>query len=625
MKQSFQRVLIIDDLFGRDLPGAPNREREHLCGKFLLQNEPEAEKPKVKRFEIPDPIATACFCRGQTPVCAKVGDTVEGDLEAALVAVRNGWPEAKTEGGRQKAKLRWSMVLLDLCFYTGVVTEESHRQTPGMPEGRPGDDDPRSYFGLTLLDAIHQEFPELPIFILSSKPRGDVSLEFSKRGALGFIARDDLRGPELLEEALWQHGLLPDPAGEVVGDSLPILLALREARRAARHRENLLIRGERGTGKELLAGYVHRMSSTAKDAGNRPFVTVNSAVFTPNLFASELFGIQARTATGVDGKIGLIESAHRGDLFLDEIADIPPEVQAAVLRVLQERQIVRVGAREPMDVDVRFLSATNAELEDESRGFRPDLLDRLRLGGTVWLPPLRERPTDIPLLAEKFVREAESQRKGAMWRNITPEAMSTLVAHKWPGNIRELRSAIFDAVNRFPDVEHLVPPHLRLKMDPGSTTVPGAAVAPPRDTKATKVARKTGLIGIRELIVEMTGFGFESNAAESWAGQIGKLQSAYAGLVGEYLKAALLATRKPTPDRPEGELLIHPAMKLLTGDRTLSGSKAADLIKRLLNVSPADRERLLQDEILRAAHDIAVRLRPTRARRDPETAEGERD
>ena len=97
------------------------------------------------------------------------------------------------------------------------------------------------------------------------------------------------RGPKLLEEALWQHGLLPDPAGEVVGNSLPVLLALREARRAARHRENLLIRGERGTGKELLARYVHRMSDNNKQGGERPFVTVNSAVFTPNLFASELF------------------------------------------------------------------------------------------------------------------------------------------------------------------------------------------------------------------------------------------------------------------------------------------------------------------------------------------------
>ena len=114
---------------------------------------------------------------------------------------------------------------------------------------------------------------------------------------------------------------------------------------------------------------------------------------------------------------------NRGDLFLDEIADMPLEVQAAVLRVLQERLITRVGSRQPKEVDVRFLSATNADLEDGSRGFRSDLLDRLRLGGTVWLPPLRERPTDIPLLVENFVHEAEAQRKGSLHRDITPEVL----------------------------------------------------------------------------------------------------------------------------------------------------------------------------------------------------------
>jgi hypothetical protein len=192
-------------------------------------------------------MAQTVFFRGQTPIEAKVGNVVENDLDGALAVVRKGWPVTKSKSQAAECNL-WSMVLVDLCFYTGRVTEESYRQTPGMPEGRPGDDDWHSYFGLTLLEAIHHEFPDLPVMVLSGKSRDEVSLEFSRRGAVGFIARDDLRGPELLKDALQLHGLLPDPTGEIVGQSLPLLLALRDARRAAMHRENVLIRGERGAG-----------------------------------------------------------------------------------------------------------------------------------------------------------------------------------------------------------------------------------------------------------------------------------------------------------------------------------------------------------------------------------------
>lgn len=588
------RLLVIDDLFGRECPGSPNRERRSLCGKFLLLDETATGSDSSALIEIVTPTARALFFRGQSPEVSGVGTVVENDLVRSLQKVREGWTVAMAEG-----KPPWAMVLLDLCFYTGRVTEESNRRTPGMPKGRPGDDDPRSYFGLALLDAIHREFPELPVFVLSSKPREDVSLEFSHRGALGFIDRSDPRGPELLQEALWNHGLLSDPDGEVVGSSLPVLLALREARRAAGHRENVFIRGERGTGKELMAHYLHRMAS--RDQTDRPFVTVNSAIFTPNLFASELFGIQPRTATGVDGKIGLIESAGTGDLFLDEIADMPPEVQAAILRVLQERQITRVGGREPVAVGARFLSATNVDLEDEARGFRSDLLDRLRLGGSVWVPPLRERTIDIPLLVERFVREAESQRAGIRRREVTPEAMSVLQRHEWPGNIRELRSVVFDAVTRFPDVEHLVKSHLRMsarKTKEKADTRKGSAPA------VTAVSES-----LDGLMTQMANTIVDARNVEAWAGKLDKLQSEYARLVARILQAALDATKRRTPRVPEGQIQIHPAGKLLTGDPSLTASKAADVIKRLLG--PLEGE--LEGELLEA-YRTAVRLRPKSAR-----------
>jgi DNA-binding NtrC family response regulator len=586
-------VLIIDDLFGREIPGQANRERENLCGKFLMEDLSTRYAGRTARIQVPSPTAKAVFFRGQSPVESNVGTVVENDLQGSLAAVRRGWTDALA-----KNETPWAMVLLDLCFYTGKVTEDSYRRTPGMPEGRPGDDGSRSYFGLILLDAIHREFPDLPVMLFSSKPREEVSLEFSQRGALGFIARDDARGAELLEEALWQHGLLQDPADELVGNSLAVLLALREARRSAGHRQNLLIRGERGSGKELLASYVHRISRFPNRPDKSAFVTVNSAVLTPHLFSSELFGIEPKTATGVDGKIGLIEIANGGDLFFDEIGDMPPEVQAAILRVLQERQVVRVGGRHPLNVDVRFLSATNIDLEDMSRGFRPDLLDRLRLGGSLWLPPLRDRVSDLPMLLEKFVREAEAQRPGTFRRQITADALAALSAYDWPGNIRELRGAIFDAVNRHPGVEYLVPGHLRLGQRRRAPS--GSEVDPRRNGSAHLEST-----GVEAVLTSLSQASFTSQNVGQWAGQLGELQQEYARLISRMISAALDATKRRTPEQPEGLIQIHPAAKLITGDSTITASKAADLIKRLLG--PVENE-LVGD--LRMAYDIAVRLRP---------------
>jgi DNA-binding NtrC family response regulator len=612
MPKMTPRILVIDDTFGRSLASTPNVDRENLCAHFLWQDASGDASAKASKQSVFQPSAEAVFCRAQSPTCSELGDTVENNLESALDAVRRGWPETsrKRRSSPQKSHTpRWSMVLIDLCFYTGRVTEESHHRTPGMPEGRLSDDNTRAYFGLTLLDVIHREFPELPVFMLSSKPRGEVSLEFSRRGALGFIDRSALDGPELFEQALWNHGLLADPTGSVVGQSLPVLLALREARRAAGTAQNVLIRGERGVGKELMTRYLHwarsdRAGSDTRVADTRdlkvPFATVNSAVFTPNLFASELFGIEPRTATGVDGKVGLIEMADGGDLFLDEIGDMPPEIQAAMLRVLQERQITRVGARKSKEVKVRFISATNVDLNAPESGFRPDLLDRLRTGGTIWIPPLRERPQDIPLLVESFIREAEANRVGAHRRDITPDALEALQAHSWPGNVRELRSAIFDAVGRHPDVEHLVPAHLRLAEE---------SPEPSRKDIATlragtdAISQASGNLGV--LMKQMEALSFNSLRVGEWAGRLDELQSLQSHFAARLFAAALEATKRRTPENPHGAIQIHPAMKLASGDSSLTASQAADRIKRLL--APIQ-EALSGD--LKEAHEVALRLRP---------------
>ncbi len=596
------RLLIVDDLFGRTHPDRLNRERANLCGQFLIEDVTGDETAKGSAQRIRNPIAQAVFFRGQTPVTSVVGNTVENDLEATMRVVRDGWLEWRPE------RPRWAMILLDLCFYTGRVTEESNRRTLGMPEGRLGDDDPKRFFGLQILGAIVNEFPDLPVVILSSKSRQEVSREFTQRGAL-FLARSDEHSPERLREYIWQHGLIPDDSGEIVGNSKPLLLALRAARRAAADRRNVLIRGERGTGKELLARYIHRQSGASQ---NQSYVVVDSGTLSPQLYASELFGHRRGAFTGADrDHQGRILQANGGDLFLDEIGNMPPDVQMGLLRVLEQREVTPLGAREGQKVDVRFLSATNEDLEGRAAtgGFRQDLLDRLRQGGTVFLRPLRERLEDLELLVERLVREAERAKPSAMRRQIEPEALELLRSYDWPGNIRELQNCLYKAVSDSPDVEHLFPVHLHFGSS-GEASVPRK---PERgDLRIESAQHGLTVQDLDALVGVLREFPFEGVKPTDLVGRLPILQESLARFVAGLLKAALLATSRPTPDHPEGAILIHPAIKLLTGDKTLSASKAADIIKRLLSLSPEAEQLRIHDSVLQQAYETAVRLRPRR-------------
>ena len=590
------RILIIDDLFGRTHPDRRNEERANLCGQYLLEDVTGDETDKGSTQRIKKPVAQAVFYRGQQPACATVGDVVENDLEGTLRVIREGWDR------RPKGTPRWAMILLDLCFYTGRVTEASQRkQGLGMPEGRLGDDDPKRYFGLDILEAVHEQFPDLPVVILSSKSRDEVSRAFSYQGALGFLPRGEAQSPELLQEYLWRHGLIVDEQGQVVGRSKPLLLALRAARRATLDRRHVLIRGERGTGKELLARYLHRQ---AQDGKAHPFIVVNSSVLSPDLFASELFGIQKRVATGVDQRAGLVAEADDGDLFLDEIKDMHPQVQAGILRMLEGREITSVGATTSQPVDVRVLSATNADIEAQAAAgsFRDDLLDRLREGGTIVLPPLRDRKEDLPLLVEWFVREAEEKNKAALRRAIDSEALDKLLAYDWPGNIRELRTCIFNAVNNYPDVEHLVPVHIQFaESRPAATPGDGQMQQPgpmpqPVPVPGKKVSASHGP-------VQLT-----ASDPDTLRDSLTDLQAVLAA----YLEAALEATRDPLSGEPKATT----AYKLLT-EKSRWGSnpttRAYDLFNRLLNIAPEVVEDLLdQYPLLRQVYEQAEGRRGNR-------------
>jgi formate hydrogenlyase transcriptional activator len=206
---------------------------------------------------------------------------------------------------------------------------------------------------------------------------------------------------------------------------------------------NVLILGETGTGKELIARAIHKRSTRAR----RAFIAVNCAAIPPSLIASELFGHEKGAFTGAtQRRLGRFEAANGGTIFLDEVGDIPPEIQVALLRVLQEREIERVGSDRPIPVELRVVAATHRDLDQlvAEGKFRQDLLYRLNVV-PINVPSLRERADDIPLLVEYFV-DRFAKKAGKKFRTIDRKALRRLQEYSWPGNIRELQNIVERAV-----------------------------------------------------------------------------------------------------------------------------------------------------------------------------------
>ena len=229
------------------------------------------------------------------------------------------------------------------------------------------------------------------------------------------------------------------PLPEIVGTAPAMQDVYRLVRLAAPRAANVLLIGETGTGKELIAKAVHRLSKRS----DGPFIRVNCGALHENLLESELFGHIKGAFTGaVENKTGRFEAAHGGTIFLDEINSTSPKLQVKLLRVLQEREFERVGESRTIRVDVRVIAATNASLEDlvAAGEFREDLYYRLNVIPVV-LPPLRERRDDIPLLAQNFLRRYAEQHKCAI-PELTPGVIEGLKSHDWPGNVRELENTL---------------------------------------------------------------------------------------------------------------------------------------------------------------------------------------
>lgn len=225
----------------------------------------------------------------------------------------------------------------------------------------------------------------------------------------------------------------------MVGKSAPMQQMLELIDNVAQTQAPVMIRGESGTGKELVARAIHERGQRRR----RPFVKVNCAALNENLLESELFGHAKGAYTGADrARMGRFESAHGGTIFLDEIGDIPPHTQVKLLRVLEEKEIERVGENRPISVDVRVVTATNRDLEGliQEGGFREDLYFRINVF-PLSVPALRERREDVPVIVQHFLR-LNNAKTGKRILGLTPEAMEKLVAYDWPGNVRELRNAI---------------------------------------------------------------------------------------------------------------------------------------------------------------------------------------
>jgi formate hydrogenlyase transcriptional activator len=230
---------------------------------------------------------------------------------------------------------------------------------------------------------------------------------------------------------------------DIVGSSEALRKVLRQVAKVAPSDSTVLILGETGTGKELIARAIHKRSKRA----DRAFIGVNCAAIPPSLIASELFGHEKGAFTGAtQRRLGRFESANGGTIFLDEIGDLPPEIQVVLLRVLQEHEIERVGGNRPIPVDVRVLAATHRDLSAlvAEGKFREDLLYRLNVV-PIEMPPLRERVADIPLLVEYFI-DRIGKRAGKTFRTIDKKSLKVFQAYGWPGNVRELQNVIERAV-----------------------------------------------------------------------------------------------------------------------------------------------------------------------------------
>ncbi|MEI7703580.1 MAG: sigma-54 dependent transcriptional regulator [Deltaproteobacteria bacterium] len=362
--------------------------------------------------------------------------------------------------------------------------------------------------GLQVIDAFKERAPDTPVILVTAFGNIDGAVEAIRRGAADYLSKPyDVDAIQIVVARALQHRALAMEnralrrglrdryrLDNVVGRSEAMLQVYKTAARVASTDATVLIQGESGTGKELVARAIHMASPRASG----PFVAVDCGAIAEGVLESELFGHARGAFTGAQAaRRGLFEEANHGTLFLDEIGDIGPNLQARLLRALQEGTVRRVGANEPISVDVRVVAATNRDLDAVVRqgAFRPDLYYRLHVV-SIRIPPLRERREDVPLLAEHFAQK-HGRAEGSA---ISPAARELLLAYEWPGNVRELENVIARALALNPSGVVLpedLPDTIRaVRPPPGPAPLPDVTDRPSlaelEKRYATQVLHETG-------------------------------------------------------------------------------------------------------------------------------------
>ncbi len=344
--------------------------------------------------------------------------------------------------------------------------------------------------GLQVLDAIRDIDDELPVLMITAFASMETAVTAMKKGAFDYITKPFKNDEVLvvLNNAVERRRLVAENVtlkqnlqaryhkfANIIGGSPQMKQVFDLIIQAAPSRSTILITGESGTGKELVARAIHSNSARS----DKSFVTVNSGNLPPDLLESTLFGHVKGAFTGaVYPKKGLFDLADKGSIFFDEIGNISGETQAKLLRVMQEREFMRLGGMETIKVDVRIIAATNVDLKQEMEEgrFREDLFYRLHVIA-IHLPPLRDRKSDIPLLVQHFLKKyAEENERPVL--EVVPETLDLLMEHDWPGNVRELENVIERAVVLTPGRTmgpDMIPEHVRRVP---RTVVPQVALPP---------------------------------------------------------------------------------------------------------------------------------------------------
>jgi two-component system, NtrC family, nitrogen regulation response regulator NtrX len=303
--------------------------------------------------------------------------------------------------------------------------------------------------GLGVLEMVKKKYPQLPVIMISGHGNIETAVSSIRMGAFDFIEKPFKEDRLLLvvQRALENRQLRleneelklrANAEWDLVGDSAAINAIRSTIDKVAPTNSRVLITGAAGTGKEVAARLIHAKSRRAKG----PFVVLNAASMSPDWIDAELFGLEARNPAGGAEKVGTFERAHRGTLFIDEVADMPMETQGKILRALQENSFERLHGNRRVEVDVRVIAASNRDLAEEIRAgrFREDLFYRLNVV-PLRMPALKEHRDDIPDLAQHFLRRA-AESSGLPPRKLSEDTLAALQSYDWPGNVRQLRNVM---------------------------------------------------------------------------------------------------------------------------------------------------------------------------------------